>query len=416
MTHGAHRRVHPLRNFSIVWVGQTISLLGDYIAYFTVPYFLTTLSERAFDFGLLAAAENIPTLVFGFLGGTLLDRYRLRPFLVVNELLRAGAFLVLAVAARTNDITPLALFAFAFVAGSLAASFNASLQAFVPSLVSGRRLPSANSQLSLSQQAAFLIGPLIGALIVSKAGFSVAFIVDALTFVVSAISFLFLIRIAPRKLEGNGRFFADMKEGWHHLWTEPRIKLTTLGGSLANFITGFIEATLVLIGIELLGTSDAPQLSVFYVAMGAGGIIGSLTASKLIDFIGIGRSYVLGFAMFGLGVFGLTWPSNLAAVAGILAVGFAGLVWTNVSLLTMRQLYTPAHLLGRVSAAGRALAWSTAPFGALFGTALADKIGLLTIVRIGPIVIVLFAVYLIFTVVWTADTSGEGAPESADSS
>lgn len=390
-----------------MWVGQSVSLLGDYVAYLTVPLFLKEFTEHALDFGLLSAAENIPTLVFGFLGGTLLDRYRLRPLLILNELSRAAAFAILAVTARTGHITPLALFAFAFIAGTLAASFNASLQAFVPGLVSGRRLPIANSRLSLSQQFAFLLGPLLGGVLVKTWGFPVAFAFDALTFIASAVSFAFLLRIPARRLEAGGDFMKHMREGWSHLWAEPRIRLTTLGGGLANFVTGFIEATLVLIGAELLGTDDPARLGIFFVGMGAGGIIGSITASKLIDFMGLGRSFVVGFGLFGFGMFGLTWFGSLAVVVAILTVAFAGLVWTNVSLLTMRQLYTPPHLLGRVSAAGRALAWSTVPFGAVFGAALADKIGLLTIVRIGPIAIVVFAFYLAFTTVWRAQNAPE---------
>ncbi len=408
MSHGTHRRARPLRNFSVVWVGQSISFLGDYVAYFTVPYFLTSLTVRAFDFGLLSGAENIPTLVFGFLGGTLLDRYRLRPLLILNELLRATAFIVLAIVSRTSGITPLGLFALAFISGSLAASFNASLQAFIPSLAAGTSLARANSRLSLSQQVAFLVGPLIGGFIIKEAGFPSAFAFNALTFLVSAVSFTLLARVPSRKLETNGHFMEKLKEGWQHLWHEPRIRLTTLGGGLANLITGgFIEATLVLIGAEILGTNDPAKLGLFFVGMGAGGIIGAITASKVIDLVGLGRSYVFGFAVLGIGIFGLTWSRSLLIVTSVLAIAFTGLVWANVSLLTMRQLYTPPHLLGRVSAAGRSLAWSTVPFGALFGTALADRVGLLKIVRFGPILIVLFAVYLAFTVVWKAQNTPE---------
>lgn len=385
-----------------MWGGQTVSLFGDYVAYLTVPLFLAELSQRAFDFGLLAAAENLPTLIFGFLGATLLDRYRLRWMIVVNELARAAAFFVLAGVVHNGTVTKLGLFAFAFIAGSLAASFNASLQAFIPSVVGELGLSRANGRLSLSQQVAFLLGPLVGGLIVKSAGFSAAFAFDGATFVISAFSFLFLSQVPKRPLESGEHFLDNLREGWTHLWSEQRIRLTTLGGGLANFITGFIEATLVLIGSQILGSDDPARLGVFFVGMGAGGIIGAMSAPKVIDLLHIGRTYVFGFAIFGLGMFGLTWSSNLAIVTAILAVGFTGLIWTNVSLLTMRQLYTPPHLLGRVSAAGRSLAWSTVPFGALFGTALADSIGLLTIVRIGPIFIVLFSLYLARTSVWSA--------------
>ncbi|NIA24613.1 MAG: MFS transporter [Gammaproteobacteria bacterium] len=407
MSQGTHRSVPHARNFSIVWTGQTVSLFGDYVAYLTVPLFLAELSQRAFDFGLLSAAENLPTLIFGFVGATLLDRYRLRWLIAINELARAAAFFSLAILVRDGTFTTWGLFAFAFVAGSLAASFNASLQAFIPSVAAGLGLSRANGRLSLSQQIAFLLGPLTGGLIVKVADFSAAFAFNGVTFLVSALSFIYLSRVPQRALGTGDHFMENLREGWAHLWGERRIRLTTLGGGLANFITGFIEATLVLIGAQLLGTDDPARLGIFFVGMGAGGIIGAISAPRVIDRVHIGRTYVFGFAIFGFGMFGLTWSSNLLVVTSVLAVGFAGLVWTNVSLLTMRQLYTPQHLLGRVSAAGRGLAWSTVPFGALFGTALADRIGLLTIVRLGPILIVLFAVYLSRTVVWSARNVAE---------
>ncbi|MDH5615546.1 MAG: MFS transporter, partial [Acidimicrobiia bacterium] len=95
--HGKHREVGIGDDFTAVWIGQTISLFGDYIAYLTIPLFLETLSNRAFDFGMVSAAENIPTLLFGFVGGVLLDRFRLKPILIIGDLLRASAFIVLAI-------------------------------------------------------------------------------------------------------------------------------------------------------------------------------------------------------------------------------------------------------------------------------------------------------------------------------
>ncbi|HDK45463.1 MAG TPA: MFS transporter, partial [Actinobacteria bacterium] len=297
MSQGTHRRVPPARNFSIVWTGQTVSLFGDYVAYLTVPLFLAELSQRAFAFGILSAAENLPTLIFGFVGATLLDRYRLRWIIVSNELARAAAFFSLAIMVRGGTFTTWGLFAFAFIAGSLAASFNASLQAFIPSIAAGLGLTRANGRLSLSQQIAFLLGPLTGGLIVKGAGFSVAFAFNGMTFLVSALSFMYLSRLPKRALIPGDHFFENLREGWARQWSEHRIRLTTLGGGLANFVTGFIEATLVLIGAQLLGTDDPARLGIFFVGMGAGGIIGAISVSKVIGRIQIGRTYVFGFAI-----------------------------------------------------------------------------------------------------------------------
>lgn len=399
---GRHREAGLEGDFTPLWVGQTVSLFGDYIAYLTIPLFLKELSERAFDFGLVSAAENLPTLLFGFFGGVLLDRFRLKPVLIIGDLVRAAAFVILAVFSSSAAFEVWMLLPFSFLVGSLAASFNAGLQAFLPAVVAPRLLATANSRLSLSQQLAFLLGPLTGGLIVASLGFPAAFSFNALTFLVSAGSFFLIRGPVDRRLPQQSRFLVEIKEGWQHLWRDTRIRLTTLAGSLGNFVTGFIEAALVLIGARILGTDDPAQLGLFVVGMGIGGIIGAFSAASVIRILGIGRTFIAGLTLFGTGLFSITFAGGLLTVSTILVVAFMGLVWVNVSMTTMRQLYTPDHLLGRVTATARAIAWGTLPFGALFGTALADRIGLLTIVRVGPVLIVAFALFLISTTVWSA--------------
>ena len=407
---GKHREIGIGDDFAAVWIGQTVSLFGDYIAYLTIPLFLESLTNRALYFGLVSAFENIPTLLFGFIGGVLLDRFRLKPVLIIGDLLRASAFVALAIASDNAGFQVWMLLPFSFLVGSLAASFNAGLQSFIPAVVPPRLLTNANSRLSFSQQLAFLLGPIAGGFIVLTLGFPAAFTFNAITFVVSAASFFFIRAPVDRQLPATGRFLTEVKEGWTYLWTETRIRLTTLAGSMGNFVTGFVEAALVLIGARILRTDDPAQLGPFVASMGAGGLLGAFTAASVIRVIGIGRTFITGMTLFGVGLFSMTFATGLPSVAAILVVAFMGLVWTNVSMTTMRQLYTPDHLLGRVTATARALAWGSLPFGALFGTALADRIGLLTIVRVGTVLIVAFALFLISTSVWHAEAVNEHGP------
>lgn len=408
---GKHREAGLENGFTALWIGQTVSLFGDYVAYLTIPLFLKELTERAFDFGLISAAENIPTLLFGFLGGVLLDRFRLRPILIIGDLLRASAFFLLAVFSTRSGFQVWMLLPFSFLVGSLAASFNAGLQAFLPAVVAPRLLATANSRLSLSQQLAFLLGPLTGGLLVASFGFPAAFTFNSLTFIVSAVSFFYIRGPVDRRLPTERRFWLEVREGWLHLWRDTRIRLTTLAGSIGNFVTGFLEAALVLIGAQILGTDDPAQLGLFVVGMGIGGLIGAFTAAAVIRIIGIGRAFIAGLTLFGTSLFSVTFATGMLTVTTVLVVAFMGLVWANVSMTTMRQLYTPDHLLGRVTATARAIAWGTLPIGALFGTALADRIGLLTIVRVGPVFIVAFALFLISTAVWNAKNVKDQAPE-----
>ena len=85
----ARRNVVPLVG------GQAVSLFGDYIAFFSLPYFVLALTARPLDLGLTAAAETLPMFLFGLVAGVFLDRLRnLRLALVTVDLLRAAVFVV----------------------------------------------------------------------------------------------------------------------------------------------------------------------------------------------------------------------------------------------------------------------------------------------------------------------------------
>jgi hypothetical protein len=85
----------------------------------------------------------------------------------------------------------------------------------------------------------------------------------------------------------------------------------------------------------------------------------------------------------------------------VLALTLTGLSWINIPLITMRQLHTPDQLLGRVTSASRAIMWSTLPLGSLVGTWLADRVGIETVARVEPLLIVGFGFFLISTPIWS---------------
>ncbi|NIQ94340.1 MAG: MFS transporter, partial [Desulfuromonadales bacterium] len=116
---GRHRAGRALgARFYALWAGQTISQLGDYIAYFTIPAFVRyVITDRPLDFGLIYAAESFPTFLVGVFAGVLIDRMRLRPLMIVADLVRAGAFVVLARLAAGSSPGVASVLAISFLVG-----------------------------------------------------------------------------------------------------------------------------------------------------------------------------------------------------------------------------------------------------------------------------------------------------------
>lgn len=387
--------------FNALWLGQTVSQFGDYIAYFTVPAFVLGLSNRATDFTNIYAAESLPTLIFGFAGGVIIDRLSRRRLAVATDILRALAFLLLAMLAADERLEIWMLVALSFVIGTLAAAFNSALMSFVPSVVEPQLLAIANGRLVVSQQIAFATGPVIGAAIVSVADFPTAFLINSLTFVVSALSLL-IARPRTRQLKPEAEgFLAQLIEGLRFIWQEKVLRYSVIALAVANLVTAFVEATLVLLGQEVFGIPDLFQIGIVFGGLGAGGVVGALTASGVIRRLGLGRTAVSGILLFGVGLLAMAVQRQLLVVAMTAFVGFIGLPWLNVSIVTIRQKVSPDELLGRVTAASRAIAWGSLPVGAMASGYLADRVlDLKTLTLYAPMLIILVGLALIPTVVW----------------
>lgn len=385
----------------MLWAGQAVSQLGDYIAYFTIPAFVRYLiTDQPSDFGLVYAAESLPTFLVGVFAGVFLDRMRLRPVMIVADLVRAGAFLVLARMAAGTPPGILAILAISFLVGTFAATFTSALFSFVPVIVKPEMLGTANARVALTQQVAFVVGPALGGFIVSLWDYTTAFALNSLTFVISALSIALIGSAARAERAERGTYWSDAKEGFAYLWEEQHLRLLTASGAISNFVLGFLESIIILIGTDIFGITDTTELSLLFVASGIGGVAGALSAGSLGRLIGLGRTLVVGMLVFGSGFTMLTFVGSKWLVLLVLAVTFVGLTWVNVPLITMRQLYTPDRLLGRVTSASRAVMWSTLPIGSLLGTRVADYAGIETVARLEPLAIIAFGIYLVWTPIW----------------
>jgi predicted MFS family arabinose efflux permease len=406
---GKHRDPGLGDRFSALFWGQAISQVGDYIAYVTVPLFVISISESTLSLGLTYALETVPGLLLGLIGGVLLDRLPLRSVLVVADIARALAFFALGfVALDPNPSTLLAVFLLSFIIGSFSSIFQNGLYALVPSLVRSSRITEANSRIATSQQFALVLGPFLAGWLASFFGVAPGFFINGLTFLASAVSILLVGRV-PVRLEARDRagFAAEAWHGLRFLWSEPRLRASTIAAATANAAVGFLESTLVVIGTDLLG-ADEGQLGILFMTLGLGGIVGALFAPRLVRVFGLGRVLTGGLFLFGV-MFLLAVRSTYGLVALLIFFAmFVGLSLVNVPLATIRQTYTPAPMLGRVISAARTIGWSTLPVGALLGTAIADNTGYRRVAELAPLLLVITAIGLLFTPIWS-HTFGESA-------
>lgn len=395
--------------YMALWVGQTVSQFGTYIAFLTLPFLVLAIQEsagaefRTLDFAITYALETAPALLAGLVVGVLLDRWHLRPVMIATDLLRASAFFYLAAAYGSYGIGT--VFLVAFIVGSMTTLFDGALFTMIPSLVGRRRLADANSFVSASIQANFALGTLAaGVLTVTTGGPEFGLFINGLTFVVSAICLYWVGRVDvhPSAQRPRRGFFREAADGIRYIWAEPRLRITTIAAAVPNFVMGFVEAAIVVLFPIVIGATDAREIGILVSAMGVGGIIGALIAPRVVRAFGLGRTLVLGMAIAGTLLLVFMF-SEYGWVALALNVGWMlGVSLINVPLATIRQNYAKEGMLGRVVTASRAIGWATLPIGALVGGWLADTEEMLIVVaRTFPILLVLTAIWLYTTVVWS---------------
>ncbi len=396
-----------------LWVGQTISQFGTYIAVLTIPLLVLHIQQsqgtgpQTLDFSIAYALEFAPTFLVGLAAGVLLDRLHLRPVMVATDLLRACAFFYLA--AEVGSYGMGTVFVMAFVLGSMTTLFDGALYSLIPAIVPRDRLSDANSWVTASIQANFALGPLVaGIFAVVFAGPAVGLFINGLTFVASAISLAWVGRVPHHRTGDDERlgFLTEAANGVKYVFGEPRLRITTIAAAIPNLVIGFFEATIVVLAEVVLLTETEIEIGILISAMGVGGVIGAIFAPRITRRLGLGRAMVAGMALTGVLMFGLMF-TTYGPLAIVLQAGWMlGVSVINVPLATIRQHYAKESMLGRVITASRAIGWATLPLGAVLGGWLGATPETYPLVaRSFPLLMVATAIWLATTVVW-GDTFG----------
>jgi MFS family permease len=360
-----------LRNgrFLRLWIGQGISFVGDFVSTVALVILVVDISGSASAVGGLLVARLVPTLASPQVG-VLADRLDRRAILVASDLARA--ILILA-AVFTRDL--LVLYVLVFLMGLARTFFNPTIRAAFPSVVGEGDLTRANALIGGTFSVSYAVGPAIGGLVVSATGVNAAFVLDAVTYVVSAA---FLSRIplpAPRTGNGAG-FFEELRVGLSYL-AGARVPLAIVVGAFLTIVT--VNATVpaeVFLAKKTFGAGDAGY-GLLVSVWGGGMVLGSALIGVLGDRVRLLPVYFLGIFVGALALAGTGLAPTFTFALAALAVAGASNGIDNVTTDTILQKRVPEAFLGRVFAVrfltysvGEALAY---PAGGLIVDALEPR-------------------------------------------
>lgn len=358
--------------FGRLWTAQTVSSLGDGVSHAALPLIALTLTRDPMALAVVTAAGTLPWLLFGVLGGALVDRWDRRRTMWVMDVARAVLLAIPAAAAALDVLSIPLLASVAFLLGLGGLFFDTAATAYLPDLL-GRDpalLERANSRLRGAQTAmSGFVGPPAGSALLAL-GRAVPLLADAVSFMLSAL----LVRTLPAMPrpvpEIRESLLRQARAGASYVFRDRLLLGLALRPAVGNVAFLAVETILALFAHDRLGIDTYGYgygYGLLLTAEATGGLLGAGIASFLGRRLGTGTALTCTAAVEGLAILGLAAAPN-PYVAGLsLAVCGAGMGATMVLGPSLRQSIVPAHLMGRVASTSRMLAMCAAPFGAFLG-------------------------------------------------
>ena len=438
MTSTPRRSVYRKPDFAKLWTAATISLFGTQVTQIAIPVIAVLLLQASpGEVGLLTTIEFLPFLLFTLPAGVWVDRLRRRPILIAADLGRALMLISIPVAFAADALTMWQLYVVGFANGVFTVFFDIADQSYLPTVLERDELVDGNAKLQMSHSSAQILGQPVGGGIVAALSAPVAIVIDAISYVVSAL-LVFAIRrpeahspasttaaaasadeVAESSLSGTGvvaeaaaadptvnaapgsgprrSMRQEIAEGLRYIVSHrylARIAATTSSANLFGNIAFAIFAVYAYRDLEL-----SPAEVGLIGGFGGGGVLlGALISSRVADRFGIGRSIVGSAFLFGpIGLLvPLATPDTALYLLGaaFFLSSIANVVY-NVNQVSLRQAITPERFLGRMNATMRFIVWGTIPVGSLIGAGLSEVTDVRTTVWVGAI-LSLFAFLPVF--------------------
>lgn len=371
---------HP--DFMKLWAADALSQVGTVVTALALPLLvIKVLDATPFEVGLLTTFEFLAFLLVGLPAGAWVDRMRRRSVLWTTDLLRALLFGSIPVAWWLDVLTLPQVYAVALLAGVCTVFFDVAYQSYLPFLVGRDHLVEGNSKLQGTQSVSQVAGPPAAGFLIQVLTAPYAILVDALSFLWSAIWVRSITAREPQPERAPDRhLLREMREGLAFVTSNRLLRSIAACTGTSNLFSNVQQVALVVVLADQAELNfSAGTIGLLFTSGAIGGLVGALIARRVAGWIGQGPAIWVPAALFGPISVVIPFVDRgwvMAAVAASMFLFGVTVVVYNVVQVSFRQLLCPERLLGRMNATMRFLVWGTIPVGGLLGGVLSSTIGL----------------------------------------
>jgi MFS family permease len=360
-------RLFRIRDFSLLWSGSTVSLVGDGIYFVAVAWEVYRISNSPAALGAVGVAFSLPQIVFLLIAGVVTDRVNRRALMITASATSAVAIGLLGVLVELRVEQLWMIVALVAVYGASQAFFLPASVALTPTLVPAELLPRATAMNQLLQPlTTSLVGPALGGLIIAWGGTGAAFLIDGATFAIAVVSMALMSGGAVKRTADEGSVpkasaLREAREAIGFVRSTPWIWAGLLAAAVANVaLTGPLQIlSPYIVKYNLHG--GATDLGFIFAVGGLGAIATSIyialrgTPRRSVTSIFLSWA-VATFALVPIGFVTHSW--HLMVISLVIS---AGLQVGNLVWFTLMGTLVPNDMLGRVSSLDVMISFSLTP-------------------------------------------------------
>lgn len=366
------------KDFTLMIIGQIISLFGNAILRFALPLYLLRETNSPTIFGIVTACSFLPMIVLSFLGGILADRINKRNIMVALDFLTAIIITILLLTIKKLPLVPLMMIILMLLFG-ISGTYQPTVQASIPAMVPKERILSVGAIVNQVSSMAGLLGPIIGGMLFGAVGLIPILFISILCFITSAIMELFIY--IPYKKRNNSLGIlaiikTDFYDSVNYMKNEKPllIKIISLIAIFNLVLTAMLIVGTPILIIETLDLSDE-LLGLSQGILALGGLCGGILTAILSNKLKLSNAHIL-LLLCSVFVAIISVPlllemSNMFSyivitMAGFAIMGFATMF--SVQMIATVQTETPPILVGKVIALMMAISMCAQPIGqAIYG-------------------------------------------------
>ena len=376
------------RSFALLWSGQTASRMGDRFYNLALAWWILEKTGSATAMGIMLVFRSVPALLFLLFGGAIVDRFSRSRIMLFADLLSGIMIASITLLALNDSLEIWHIYLVSVLIGCISAFFRPAYATLVPETVPSDSLPNANSLTSIGEQLAGIIGPSLAALVISSGGTTLAFGLDAMSFFISAICILPLLKLSKTftLIEPSTSILGDVREGIQVVLGTPWLWISIATFSLWNVMAGGPIGVVFPLLVEEHFHADVKILGLLYSAMSLGAVLAAMTlgSERQIQQRGIKLYLFMILSGMMVSVVGGTNIITLTILASLIysaSITISNLIWFN-----LLQTQVVHEMLGRVSSLDQFGSDIFTPIGYAFAGWAADRYGSSFVFIVGGII------------------------------